>query len=440
MAAGEQQQQQQQGKGPNNRNNNRQKFTGNCNCCGRKGHKAADCWDHPDNVDKKPKWYVPKKDKTEVNAAATSPKPKKGSRGKNGGGGKGFDILMGVVDLFDLQVQVLDKLSEHLQEFPNSVALLQDPNVWIVDSGASYSMTCHLFGLYDLQPLPESEAPVCANGGTASVTQLGRLDGTICDNQGSPCMDACMTDVGYCEHGQFNLFASNRLLKRGWTEQGNEFRKLFTSPTGVSFAADIIIDTKRGRIYALYFKRHGRSEVLTPAIEADSTGPRMSIAKAHQLFGHSSEDITRKTAKALNIVLTRGTLAPCEACSRAKAKQKNVPKESDLQEQLTLDNDRLHLDQSTLINKETGKVFKHWRLLVYACTGTKITNFYKSKNGMVEPTCEKLYQLQSRGFLPDVLRMDNAGENQTLEKRLKSKHWKIPIAVEYTARNTPQQN
>ena len=44
------------------------------------------------------------------------------------------------------------------------------------------------------------------------------------------------------------------------------------------------------------------------------------------------------------------------------------------------------------------------------------------------------------GILIKKLRMDNAGENIALEKRLKSEAWKIPVEIEYTARDTPQQN
>ena len=36
--------------------------------------------------------------------------------------------------------------------------------------------------------------------------------------------------------------------------------------------------------------------------------------------------------------------------------------------------------------------------------------------------------------------MDNAGENIALEKGLKSESWKNPVEIEYTARDTPQQN
>ena len=36
--------------------------------------------------------------------------------------------------------------------------------------------------------------------------------------------------------------------------------------------------------------------------------------------------------------------------------------------------------------------------------------------------------------------MDNAGENKKMESRLKSAAWENPVAVEYTTRDTPQNN
>jgi hypothetical protein len=36
--------------------------------------------------------------------------------------------------------------------------------------------------------------------------------------------------------------------------------------------------------------------------------------------------------------------------------------------------------------------------------------------------------------------MDNAGENKLLAARIRHSDWKLPIIVEWTARDTPQQN
>jgi hypothetical protein len=58
---------------------------------------------------------------------------------------------------------------------------------------------------------------------------------------------------------------------------------------------------------------------------------------------------------------------------------------------------------------------------------------------MVEPTAIIFNQMEQQGRGVRYLRMDNAGENIDLSKRIKSSDWKLPITVEFTARDTPQQ-
>eukprot|EP00977_Amphora_coffeiformis_P005922 scaffold1253_cov146-Amphora_coffeaeformis.AAC.5 len=45
---------------------NKKKFSGNCNMCGKKGHRAIDCWNNPKNASKRPSWFKP----SEVTAAS----------------------------------------------------------------------------------------------------------------------------------------------------------------------------------------------------------------------------------------------------------------------------------------------------------------------------------------------------------------------------------
>ena len=51
-----------------------------------------------------------------------------------------------------------------------------------------------------------------------------------------------------------------------------------------------------------------------------------------------------------------------------------------------------------------------------------------------------MHQWGQAGILIKKLRMDNAGENIALETMLKSESWKNPVEIEYTARDTLQQN
>ena len=51
-----------------------------------------------------------------------------------------------------------------------------------------------------------------------------------------------------------------------------------------------------------------------------------------------------------------------------------------------------------------------------------------------------MHRWGQEGILIKKLRMDHARENIALEKRLKSESLKNPVEVDYTARDTPQQN
>ena len=92
--------------------------------------------------------------------------------------------------------------------------------------------------------------------------------------------------------------------------------------------------------------------------------------------------------------IARGAMKPCKACADAKAKQKNLPthrehvpsKES---------NERIFLDLATVKAPKALKVTvskPNWRILVDKKTQFKISDFYETKDGMIEPTCEKFHK------------------------------------------------
>ena len=169
---------------------------------------------------------------------------------------------------------------------------------------------------------------------------------------------------------------------------------------------------------------------------------QIPIKLAHDLFGHCDEARTRKMAKAQGFKISRGTLGPCEACAAGKAKQKNVTKKSE-HKIAEKSNERVFLDISTGKAKKNMnyKVTKpNWRIIVEEKTQMKWSQFYRTKNGMVEPTCAMFNRWKQAGKPVKYLRMDNAGENKALEERLNGAQWKLNVEAEYTAANTPQQN
>jgi hypothetical protein len=85
----------------------------------------------------------------------------------------------------------------------------------------------------------------------------------------------------------------------------------------------------------------------------------MTIEQAHTCVGHSSKEVTQQTGKALNWIITRGTLKPCEVCPALKAKQKNIPKTSSMTpSNMKKDESQTYLEIATTNRPDTKQVYK----------------------------------------------------------------------------------
>ena len=169
----------------------------------------------------------------------------------------------------------------------------------------------------------------------------------------------------------------------------------------------------------------------------------MSVLQAHGNLGHINARATVQIAESLGWVLTGNQTINCASCAAGKAKQKSLNKVKIPDPDDEKNWYRAYLDISTVRKAENMPVppNPNWCIIVLGTNvQLKFSHFFKSKNNMVEPTCELLHRWGQAGVLIKKLRMDNAGENIALEKRLKSESWKNPVEVEYTARDTPQQN
>jgi hypothetical protein len=154
------------------------------------------------------------------------------------------------------------------------------------------------------------------------------------------------------------------------------------------------------------------------------------------------ETTTRKTAAMLGWTISKGSLGVCESCAIAKAKQKNVKNGGEVKKKSEVINGRIYIDQSRLVNSTAEQQPKrpNWCLLVDEKTGFKSTSFHETKDGMIEPICAKLKNWKTNNREVKTIRMDNAGENKQLIKRLHSKDWQLYPKIEFTARDTPQHN
>ena len=106
--------------------------------------------------------------------------------------------------------------------------------------------------------------------------------------------------------------------------------------------------------------------------------------------------------------------------------------------------ERIFFDGSS-VKKPSDKTIKindkrFWYLAVDEATGFKCSEFYRAKSNMVAPTVTWLNKERLAGRGVRYLRMDNAGENKTLERALDSPNNDMDVKIEYTSRKTPQQN
>ncbi len=175
--------------------------------------------------------------------------------------------------------------------------------------------------------------------------------------------------------------------------------------------------------------------VLPPAI-------KMNIERAHAILGHSSEDTTRQTAAALNMLITRGTLKTCKSCGISKAKQKNLNQESEGTKASKF-NGQVYHDIATV--KEGNKDKKPGQKTVWHITAEETVNFKQStffvyKSEMPKDMCAFMQQEKARGHPIQIIRQDNAGKNKKLVTLAQSKKWKLETIFENTARKTPKQN
>jgi hypothetical protein len=91
--------------------------------------------------------------------------------------------------------------------FPNNPQLLNDPNVWIADSGATVHMSPYKIGMRK-------------NKCTERATEFGDIPVRICDKEGNDVIGTTITNVAIVPKCGYNLFSLTHMMSEGWTVVG----------------------------------------------------------------------------------------------------------------------------------------------------------------------------------------------------------------------------
>jgi len=163
--------------------------------------------------------------------------------------------------------------------------------------------------------------------------------------------------------------------------------------------------------------------------------------EAHDKLGHFGEVRLRKMTNLKGLRLI-GKLTACDACGLIITKASPIAKSSSAEKKSKEIGERLYVDITGPFPLTGGKWHTSIRYKMFwygmsdEFSGKMISSFQYEKSTLVDMVAETFDYFKGRDHKVKHLRMDNAGENQAVERLCKSQN----ITVEYTPPDMPKLN
>jgi hypothetical protein len=204
---------------------------------------------------------------------------------------------------------------------------------------------------------------------------------------------------------------------------------------GTTLHFDRIIGSGEGYVCGVDIRPHTEliPETAAPTLESGAT---VDINHLHQILNHWGEETARLTAAAHSLKVD-SQLKPCFACKTGNARKKDVAKVTKvIADKL---GERLYMDSTSCQHKAYGGG-RFWIMAVDDLSGKSWSFFVPAKDEQVDPLFELLLQLKKNGTPCKYIRLDNAGENWSLQESVKNSPELCDIQFEYTPRDSPEYN
>ena len=426
------------------------KFKGDCRLCGKKGHKAVDCWESAKgkgsanyNMSKlQTPRVVPGDYKAKKKVCTFCGKENHTFEDcfkRKNSGKKASEIT-------EVALMSFEKWNPDQEEEGTELCVLSgfnkeqqseliktsdaDPNTWILDSGSTSHMRFTKSGLTNLI---EWKAPITVgNKEVIYSKQKGTFKGHIVNEDGIQ-FSVTMDDVLYVPDLIMNLFSLTKTMKN--TNIGLE-------RVGHSLALNIdhnklIFDKEikggSGNLMGIDIYPASAAELNEQATTI------ISHERMHELLGHPNKVVVNSTAKKYGIKIKSSLDQPCEHCAEAKSKKKKISK-LNLSNVATTRGERISIDISSVKTTSKGGN-KFWLLIMDEFTECIWSYFIKRKSDLPQVVYEWIMRATNQQKIRvNIIRCDNAGENLSLQKKLAHSFHCSHIKFEFTAPNTPQQN
>eukprot|EP00957_Ditylum_brightwellii_P202810 15331891-Ditylum_brightwellii.AAC.1 len=109
-----------------------------------------------------------------------------------------------------------------MKEFPTSLNLLTDPNVWICDTGVSAHASGHKCGMIKIRETKHGNHITGMNGKQEQSTMIAKIPGTMCDKYGNKIRKETINEVTHVPTSQHNLFSATKLICQDYSMAGKK--------------------------------------------------------------------------------------------------------------------------------------------------------------------------------------------------------------------------
>jgi hypothetical protein len=168
--------------------------------------------------------------------------------------------------------------------FPNSLKLLEDPNIWIADMGATCDTTPHKVGANNIKKPTKEDAVTFGDGTNNTAKAIFDVSGVMTNKYGNTIWELKLQNVMYVPTAAYNMVSLTARLKDGWKLNGED-EKIWIAKGHDKVVFDICIETKWGLVFAINIKQNKQLDELSAVGPDGETKPprqkKLSIQHAH---------------------------------------------------------------------------------------------------------------------------------------------------------------
>ena len=123
-----------------------------CSNCSKRGHVSDKCWEREENAARRPSWWYPQS---------------KNEQGRSAHDGNVCEFMLCAMTV------------------PMTTNMLNNPNIWIGDTGTTQHITAHTKGMTNLRMDSMDTTVQMGNGNVETTTMIGDIPSIICDKLGN---------------------------------------------------------------------------------------------------------------------------------------------------------------------------------------------------------------------------------------------------------------